>query len=276
MFWTRLTRDRMILYFPISALITLFSNVIQNPNDPKSRTDIKLMGQVVEFLSNITMDEEDISVRRTSAVCSMFERISKVVVEKADKEASTRRKRKSHAGLGPSGPATKSQATENAIPAQMMANGLNSGPGARINTRPLSSSHPAIRPPQYDINGMHIYNGLPMATADGSYAYDPGMDALSMDPAYMSNIGDGRSSTLDPSSPSFLTQSASSMPLNFDDLHHEFQDGGLAEFDADGFQPPFVPQDLWQMPMSFDFDWQDLTAGYPQLDGLGGNGLLGG
>jgi len=28
---------------------------------------------------------------------------------------------------------------------------------------------------------------------------------------------------------------------------------------AQGFQHPFVPQDLWQMPMTLEWDWADMT-----------------
>jgi len=38
------------------------------------------------------------------------------------------------------------------------------------------------------------------------------------------------------------------------------------------FQQPFVPQDLWQMPVTLEWDWADMTGGaYPSLE----NGVLG-
>jgi hypothetical protein len=45
------------------------------------------------------------------------------------------------------------------------------------------------------------------------------------------------------------------------------------------FQYPFVPQDLWQMPMTLEWDWADMT-GYGGVEdsmaagGLGGTGVL--
>ncbi len=46
-------------------------------------------------------------------------------------------------------------------------------------------------------------------------------------------------------------------------------DGGISLFDpldmANTFQQPFVPQDLWQMPMTFEWDWADMT-GFGGLD----------
>jgi hypothetical protein len=38
------------------------------------------------------------------------------------------------------------------------------------------------------------------------------------------------------------------------------------------FQQPFVPQDLWQMPMTLEWDWADMTGGqYPSFE----NGIMG-
>jgi len=46
------------------------------------------------------------------------------------------------------------------------------------------------------------------------------------------------------------------------------------------FTHPFIPQDLWQMPMTLEWDWADMTAssGYGSFDGVGGglgmNGVI--
>jgi hypothetical protein len=43
------------------------------------------------------------------------------------------------------------------------------------------------------------------------------------------------------------------------------------------FTHPFIPQDLWQMPMTLEWDWADMTAssGYGNFDGPGGLGMNG-
>lgn len=89
-----LTIYRLILYYPVSALVTLFANVLQNPTDSRARSDLKLMTHVVTFLSGLCRDDENSSVKRMLNVCSEFERIAKIVLDKADKEAHSRRKRK--------------------------------------------------------------------------------------------------------------------------------------------------------------------------------------
>lgn len=90
--------DRLILYYPVSSLVTLFANILQNPQDSRARSDLKLMNLVVSFLSTLCSDEANGSVRRMLNVCSEFERIAKVVLDKADKEQSSRRKRKQQDG----------------------------------------------------------------------------------------------------------------------------------------------------------------------------------
>lgn len=92
--------DRLILYYPVSALVTLFANILQNPQDARARSDLKLMSSVVAFL---TMLERDITesagnVRRMLSVCAEFERIAKVVLDKAERDLkSSRGKRKAGA-----------------------------------------------------------------------------------------------------------------------------------------------------------------------------------
>ena len=74
--------------------MTLFTNVLQNPQDARTRSDIRLMHQVVSFLSSIAVEEETGGVKRMLEVCVEFERIAKIVMDKSDKESHSRRKRK--------------------------------------------------------------------------------------------------------------------------------------------------------------------------------------
>ena len=52
------------------------------------------MNHVVNFLSSLCADDENSSVRRMLSVCAEFERIAKIVLDKAEKENHSRRKRK--------------------------------------------------------------------------------------------------------------------------------------------------------------------------------------
>lgn len=87
--------NRLILYYPVSALVTLFANILQNPNDARARSDVKLMNVVVNFLSTLVSDESNGSIKRMLGLCGEFERIAKVVLDKAERESHTRKKRKS-------------------------------------------------------------------------------------------------------------------------------------------------------------------------------------
>lgn len=87
------------MYYPVSALVTLFANVLQNPQDPRARSDLRLMNVVVEFLQTVQKEDDSNkhdtgSVQRMLAVCGEFHRIAKLVLDKAENESVSRRKRK--------------------------------------------------------------------------------------------------------------------------------------------------------------------------------------
>jgi len=84
----------LIIYFPVTALVTLFANILQNHQDTRSRSDLKLMRLVVSFLSMLSNDAGNGSVKRMLSVCAEFERIATIVLDKTDREHASRRKRK--------------------------------------------------------------------------------------------------------------------------------------------------------------------------------------
>jgi len=75
-------KTRRVLYFPISALITLFANILENPMDPGTRSDLRLMNSFVEFLAKLPHEPTG-ELKRIFRVCSEFERIAKECVERA-------------------------------------------------------------------------------------------------------------------------------------------------------------------------------------------------
>lgn len=78
----------LIIYYPVSALVTLFANILQNPQDARARSDLKLMSSVVAFLRMIVNDatESNSSVGRMLSVTAEFERIARVVLDKAERD----------------------------------------------------------------------------------------------------------------------------------------------------------------------------------------------
>ncbi|APA07846.1 hypothetical protein sscle_03g026160 [Sclerotinia sclerotiorum 1980 UF-70] len=220
----------LILYFPVSALVTLFGNILQNPQDPRARSDVRLMNLVVNFLSMLGTEEENGGVKRMLGVCSEFERIAKVVLDKAEKETSTRRKRKSHDDSG------KSSHMPRAGPPQTpMSRAPNSTPGP---FSPNSTNH------------VNLQNGFsPLQDASPSSNWQPDFGAPGND--FMGQ----NTATPFGSVQGFTNENEFNSPLN-----------------PNAFQQPFVPQDLWQMPMTLEWDWAEMTGGvYQSFE----NGVMG-
>jgi hypothetical protein len=189
------------------------------------------MNLVVNFLSMLNEDEENGGVKRMLGVCSEFERIAKVVLDKAEKETSSRRKRKSHEDPKAKGPLNP--ADPNQIPMNLI-NGQCGNPAV---------FSPSI--PNHHVNGLSPMNGS-----------SPGSQ---WQPDY-NNVGE------------FMTPNGQGM-TPFADIQGYTNGNEInSPLNINNFQQPFVPQDLWQMPMTLEWDWADLTGGqYPSFE----NGLVG-
>ncbi|OMP87101.1 putative transcriptional regulatory protein [Diplodia seriata] len=229
----------LILYYPVSSLVTLFANILQNPQDTRTKSDLKLMNLVVNFLSTLCSDEENGSVRRMLSICSEFERIARVVLEKADKESSSKRKRRQHDDQNKDG----QQQQQGAQSINQMQQQQQS------DSRRSSSLTPSING-----NAGPVPAFLPQQTFPHSQS---GTDAPGSSGAFPTSTG------VHPAS----ERASGPTALNA---------GHLNEFDMGAaFQQPFVPQDLWQMPMTLEWDWADMT-GYGGIeDGMGGMSMSG-
>jgi hypothetical protein len=228
---------RLILYFPVSALVTLFGNILQNPQDPRARSDVRLMNLVVNFLSMLGTEEENGGVKRMLGVCSEFERIAKVVLDKAERETSSRRKRKSHED-------------------QAKAKDPQSAPQPRTPMPPHAQTPagPVVFSPNMH-NQMNSQNGFgssPMGNSNGS-----------PQGVWQPDFGNGSE---------YMTPNANSM-TPFPEIQGYTNGNEInSSLNLNTFQQPFVPQDLWQMPMTLEWDWADMTGGqYPSFE----NGIMG-
>lgn len=202
---------------------------MQNPQDPRARSDVRLMNLVVSFLSMLGTEEENGGVKRTLGVCSEFERIAKVVLDKAEKETSSRRKRKSHDGSARSSHPRASQPQTPMNPAQ------NHMPGA---FSPNSTNH---------LNSRNGFSPMQGASPNSNWPSDFGA-----------------------SGNDFMGQN---MATPFGSVQG-FTNGNEfnSPLDPNAFQQPFVPQDLWQMPMTLEWDWAEMTGGaYQSFE----NGIMG-
>ena len=228
----------MIIYYPVSALMTLFTNVLQNPQDARARSDIRLMRQVVSFLSQIAVDEETGGVKRMLSVCAEFERIGKVVVDKSDKESHSRRKRKNnkddeddeieHAPEKRPTPYQTPRVQHTPAPSQ----GLTPGFTGDLLSQAFSPAS----------NNAHS----PHSTAEANIAL----------PNYVPQPGDF---------PNMFTE--------FSDIN-QFVGPGIASPGMAGYQQQYgsMSGDMWQMPMGLDWEWPNMQGDGFSSDGAQANG----
>ena len=203
------------------------------------------MNQVVNFLSLLTCDEDTPGgVKPMLRVCAEFERIAKVVLDKSEKESHSRRKRKNN------------KDTEEHLPVPI----LEKRPQPRT-PEPTNASTPAnILTPSFsgDLNSTSFnpsLNSFPSPTSNN--------ENFPPVPDYLPGPGDF---------PNMMT-SVNGGLSDFSDMS-QFGNGGMSSpLNMGSFQQPFVPQDLWQMPMTLEWDWADMAGNGP-LPNVDGNGDL--
>ena len=230
----------LILYFPVSALVTIFANILQNPQDTRARADIKLMDLVVNFLSNVVTDEGSGSLKRMLSICAEFARIARVVIDKAEKDGSKRKRKMMPDEAQRSAQMAMAQA-------QAQIHGGNPTTPARghgsVNNSPRSAQQPLsassfnrVAAQQNFFDPNQPFNGSP-----------------TFDPEYIEGL---QPNGMNPPMAGGHVPASTMSPLNM----------GI-------FQQPFIPQDLWQMPMTFEWDWADMAnSGYADfsnpMDGM--------
>ncbi|RAL06710.1 transcription factor atrR [Aspergillus homomorphus CBS 101889] len=246
----------LILYYPVSALVTLFANILQNPNDARARSDVKLMNVVVNFLSTLVSDESNGSIKRMLTLCGEFERIAQVVLDKAERESHSKKKRKAtsddpknqqQTSNGNQSPTTPAMKTSDAPSAAATAVPLASSsfPTGQ-NNQPTGNAPTATRNFVPDQAFPAAGSGLPpnlQETIHSLAGLGPDFEMLSPHNLDGVRFGD---------QPPFTTTSADT-PLS-------------------SFQQPFVPQDLWQMPMTIEWDWADMSNNFPVFGDTSGPG----
>lgn len=283
-----LTKTRLILYYPVSALVTLFANILQNPQDARARSDLKLMSSVCQYLAELCNADSNIHCRRMLSICSEFERIARVALEKAEREIRGRGKRK----------APEKDATEDANNVKTDKTGSQQQPNTSMHP-PLA---PATKTPNMQSsllpqNGSNTSSPSGLRT-NGNQAKSP-LGAQSFNSTsfgggapqspYSLNSDLNHNTQFSQAPPSGNLGPFSQVPggIMFPQDHNMSVDmnwgGDAAGMSLNGsFQQPFVPQDLWQMPMTLEWDWADVlntsSAGYgfDEMGGMGGDSVNGG
>jgi hypothetical protein len=236
----------MILYYPVSALVTLFANILQNPQDARARADVKLMTTVVNFLSQLSIDEGNGSVKRMLGVCAEFERIAKVVLDKSDKESHSRRKRKS---------APEDKAAPKTMPTPSQNSPMRNAGQGPATAPPLSQFSPS-------------FTGTPgaqstYASSMSGYGSPPTQGMQNGDMSFMPDLGNGDFGDV-------LTPQ-NGFGSGFSDAGGQpYPASAMSPLNLGSFQHPFVPQDLWQMPMTLEWDWAEMTSAPYGMDATDG------
>lgn len=298
----------------MSALVTLFANILQNPQDARARSDLKLMSSVVAFL---TMLERDVSesnsyVRRMLSVCAEFERIAQVVLDKAERELRGRAKRKAAGGVPMTEREREKILRERGAAELNMQRDLEEGKTLeqiQIETqapyrRPVhtpsmrasiagsqSSGSPAASWAGSQIGGLERDHRSPIANEGMAHSHSNLLNMQRQPPVPVANgqwpphgqtslnVQDFMS-TFPPDIPGASHQgpfnrntaeSFSSNP-NFSPRDVQFSESAITPnlqsnaftgttpqgtTSGGSFQQPFVPQDLWQMPMTLEWDWAE-------------------
>ncbi|KAH7318516.1 fungal-specific transcription factor domain-containing protein [Stachybotrys elegans] len=231
----------MILYFPVSALVTLFGNILENPLDSRAKSDTKLMNLVVVFLSMLGQEAEQGGVHRMLGICAEFERVAKVVIDRAEKEQSSRRKRKNQEAAAKSTPSPAA-----------------STPGASETTPKVSASNSAAHPTATTPR---------QSTSPNVRIYQPG-----------EHLSPGQTYTSIPTASMDLSMEDTSHPVQFtgaDTDPYGDMNGYSPEMNGNGngpkmnmmYQQPLLPHDLFSLPVSLDWNWAEMSGGaYPTVE----------
>ena len=199
------------------------------------------MNVVVNFLSTLVSDESNGSIKRMLGVCGEFERIAQVVLDKAERESQSKKKRKA----GPEEPRDSPQAA--------------STTSTKKNTANTSATMPFSPPPQYGADSQDSSsNAANGATAFTSSQTMPGTSGISDMSGTMPAMPRASQDFTEMLGPNALDG------LNFGSQPPLTSTGDVPI--AQPFQQPFVPQDLWQMPMTIEWDWADMSTNFPVFD----------
>ena len=190
------------------------------------------MNLVVSFLSMLATDVENGGVKRMLGVCSEFERIAKVVLDKAEKETSSKRKRKNVEEPAKGRPAQQNGGLDpQKFHQQAVSQVFSPNMGGQQPSNGYSSPPP--------VNGNS--NGQGMNGSPGSQQIWNAPDYAANANQYLNPAQNGMTPFAD--IPGYTNGNEVNSPLNINN-----------------FQQPFVPQDLWQMPMTLEWDWAEMTG----------------
>lgn len=85
---------RFVIFFPISALLTIFCNILQNPLHPHHAKDLELLkeapGIVREALSDQKHTHDVKNIKSIEELMTLMGKLANSAIEKATRESSDR------------------------------------------------------------------------------------------------------------------------------------------------------------------------------------------
>ena len=335
---------RLILYYPVSALVTLFANILQNPQDARARSDLKLMSSVVSFLNMLERDAladvKNGNVGRMLSVCAEFERIARVALDKAERELRSGRGKRKVAGTGLTERERAKEMRHRGETEKLIDEAMEGGKTLeqmQVETQagyrrpvPFSSLRQSAGTSPSTQQGNSAERRSPIAMSghaselvnqqqqvqtqnqpwipgmQGAFTGNNGQLDFDISPPHQNSNSRPSPTNQPPTGPAFFTPGSmepsptfqpngfppstnDTMPASgtFDPPTTSFDLGNASSGSGftQSFQQPFVPQDLWQMPMTLEWDWAEgfgLGAFTPGAgvgmfgDGMGGAGLYDG
>lgn len=199
--------------------------------------------EVVSFLAQMCMEEDTGSIKRMYQVCKEFERITKAVLTRAEKEMSVRQRRRLERDE------------------ERLNNSFDS-----LRAGQKRSADAALQTSARQVNGVSSINTAPVFVPDDSN--DFGSDAQAASGALPQYSSDGSGAIL-------LSHALRGDIQTSDTPHSHYHDDfsfasqneqGNREssmipsaVDPGAFQEPFLPPDFWSMPMTFEWDWANFS-----------------
>ncbi|KAL9102501.1 MAG: hypothetical protein Q9163_002366 [Psora crenata] len=228
----------LVIYYPVTALATLLANILQNPRDPRACADVQLMDQVVNFLSRLAVTEEQDSVKQLVGICSEFKRLARVVLKK-NNTTSSRHKRKSSKVVN-------SEDIAGASESQQV-----SEKQARTPSTAWPNSAPTLQP---SFTPDHSRNLLNQTTHPNLGPFSPSLSDMNL-PFELNHTSNTNAELA-----SAMARKSPNDGFNIPDIPYFPMENPGSPFNMGSFRQPFLPQDLWNMPMTLEWDWANMSV----------------
>lgn len=216
------------------------------------------MNQVVNFLSLLAVTEEQGGVKRMLGVCAEFERIARVVLERGDKKGHKRRSSKMN--------------TEHDVPVPNMPTPQQQQQaqvyvehGQKRSAPPMSPlSNNNVSTPQ------NLFSPSAFNENSNGQAFNPSLSSFSPSLSDMGLSLDFNGTNGGPDYQNMMASSQNGVnSASFDPSQFQPDANPVDPLHVGSFQQPFVPQDLWQMPMTLEWDWSEAMQGSGGFDAGG-------